>query len=205
MYIFSFRILFVCKASHTPPWLCRHTMILILLWFMFHSLHISKVVRTELQPTSRLVNSSLEEVLLHLGQLCSIEVQHKMVMFKTAPMETQQKFSPYFTKAGLGQACHMLQRIKADPSWLSFLTPSPQCPHPSAVTNILSPPLLPLSSILLSLPTSFAQLGSSQRWFLQALIYEWYRQRFGNLPLRANFLLCGTPAFNSRERKQPAQ
>ena len=82
---------------------------------MFHSLHISKAACTELQPTSRLANSSLE-VLLHLGQLCSAEVQHKMMGLKTAPKATQQKFSPYFTKAGLGQGCHMLQRIKADPT-----------------------------------------------------------------------------------------
>lgn len=101
MYIFFFfRIFFVCKASHTPLWLCRHTAILILLQFMFHSLHIREAVCTELQPTSRLVNSSLE-VLLHLGQLCSAEVQHKMMGFKTAPMATQQKFSPNCTKAGL--------------------------------------------------------------------------------------------------------
>lgn len=168
---------------------------------MFHSLHISKAACTELQPTARLVNSSLE-VALHLGQLCSAGIQHKTMGFKTA---TQQKFSPYFAKAGLGQGCQVLQRIKADPTWLSFLTPSPQCLHPSAMANILSPPLLPLSPVLLSQPTSFAQLGSSQRWFLQALIYEWYRQCFGNLPLHANFLLCGTPAFNSRERKQAPQ
>lgn len=68
---------------------------------MFHSLHISEVASTELQSTCRLVNSSLE-VLLHLGQLCSAEVQHEMVGFSTAPMAAQQKFSPYCTKAGLG-------------------------------------------------------------------------------------------------------
>lgn len=82
---------------------------------MFHSLHISKAARTELQPTSRLVNSSLE-VLLHLGQICSAEVQHKMIGFKIAPMETHWKFSFCFTKAGLGQGCHTLQWIKADPT-----------------------------------------------------------------------------------------
>lgn len=70
---------------------------------MFHSLHISEVASTELQSTSRLVNSSLE-VLPHLGQLCSAEVQHKMMGFNTAPMVTQQKFAPYCTKAGLGWA-----------------------------------------------------------------------------------------------------
>lgn len=59
-------------------------MILILLWFMFHSLHISTVACTELQPTSRLVNSSLE-VLLHLVQLCSAEVKYKMMGFNTYP------------------------------------------------------------------------------------------------------------------------
>lgn len=93
MYIFSFRILFVCKASHTPPWLCKHTTILILLWFVFHSLHISKAACTALQPTSRLVNSSLE-ILLRLGQLCSAEVLQKMMGFKTASMATHQKFPP---------------------------------------------------------------------------------------------------------------
>lgn len=70
---------------------------------MFHSLHISEVVSTELQSTSRLVNSSLE-VLFHLGQLCSAEIQHKMMGFNTAPMATQLKLSPYCTKAGLGWA-----------------------------------------------------------------------------------------------------
>lgn len=79
---------------------------------MFHSLHISKAACTELQPTARLVNSSLE-VALHLGQLCSAGIQHKTMGFKTA---TQQKFSPYFAKAGLGQGCQVLQRIKADPT-----------------------------------------------------------------------------------------
>lgn len=59
-------------------------MILILLWFMFHSLHISTVACTELQLTSRLVNSSLE-VLLHLVQLCSAEVEYKMMGFNTYP------------------------------------------------------------------------------------------------------------------------
>lgn len=56
---------------------------------MFHSLHISEVVSTELQFTSRLVNSSLE-ALLHLGQLCSAKALHKVMGFNTAPMATLQ-------------------------------------------------------------------------------------------------------------------
>lgn len=203
MYIFSFRILFVCKTSHTPPWLCKHATILILLWFMFHSLHISKAACTDLQPTSRLVNSSLE-ILLHLGQLCSTEDLQKMMGFKTASMATQQKFAP-----SLGQdwakaviCCSASRLILLD-------FHSSHLHHGASIhwqwQTSFPHPLLPLSPVFLSQPTSFAQLGSSQRWILQALVYEWYRQHFGNLSLRANFLLHGTPAFNSRERKQPPQ
>lgn len=80
----SFRILFVCKGSYAHPWLCRCTTVLILHWFMFHSLYFSTMMRTVLQPTSRLVNSSLE-VFLHLLQLCSSEFECKMIEFNNSP------------------------------------------------------------------------------------------------------------------------
>lgn len=201
LYFFPSRILFVCKTSHTHPWPCRHTTVLILLWFMFHSLHISKAQCTDLQPTSRLVNGSLE-VLPPLGELCSAEVRHKIMGFNTCPTARQQKFSPYFIKAGLDQGCSGSGLILLDfhSSHLHHSTSihwlwQASFPHPFFLSPLcFSPSLL-----------SFAQPGSSHHWFLQALIYEWYKQHFGNLPLRANFLLCGTPAFNSRERKQPPQ
>lgn len=151
LYFFPSRILFVCKASHTHPWLCRHTTVLILLWFMFHSLHISKAPCTELQPTSRLVNGSLE-VLPQLGELCSAEVQHKMMGFKTCPTARQQKFSPYFIKAGLEQGCSRSRLILLDfhSSHLHHMPPSTgsdKHPFPTPSSSLRCPPL-PASSPL---------------------------------------------------------
>lgn len=152
---------------------------------------------------SRLVNSSLE-IFLHLLQLCSSEFKCKMTDFNNpSPTENQQKYSLFFSDAWSGQHCTML--LWVDATQLSFLIPSPQGLHSSIMTNIITPSFLPQLSILLSQTLSFAQLGLKQQWFLQTLIYEWYRQSFGNFPLLANILLCRTPAFNSRERKQPSQ